>query len=571
MPGVDRVLPSGLTARQLVRDMGPALMRLVTDGPAADDPLSAVTIHAPAEPGELEPGCIVLGVGVTTDRALLDLIAAMGRVGAGVLAVKGPVPAGAAVAGCPVAVIEVNPEASWMHVAATIREYLLDYARAQIRPDGGTGELFRLANTISASIGGPVTIEDRSSALLAWSAGQDRADSSRIETILGRAVQHRWLTALRERGAFERLHATADPVYVESIAPDQLPRVAIAVRAGSDILGYVWAAVSEPPGEDRLRELRRFAPVVALHLSTIRAETTHARHERRELAAAVLGGSADRAGARRLRLGPGPVCVLAVAARPREDNGAGPGHGAGHSSGHGSRLDAGYGAAHGASPDAGTDASEAAELRRFEDSLELYLAAVHPRSVTVAKTGAVYALVGWPTGAAAPLDSSLRLARDFLGRSPRAGGYVVAVGGPAESVEQVARVRPGVDAALRALRHPACPGPAVRTVDDTMLSILLWQLVDAADSLGLPETTGALRRLRDHDGADGVLTTTLAAYLDAAGVTEVAADALRIHVNTMRYRLRRIREVAGLDFADADAVLLAQLQLRVDALRTARD
>jgi len=36
----------------------------------------------------------------------------------------------------------------------------------------------------------------------------------------------------------------------------------------------------------------------------------------------------------------------------------------------------------------------------------------------------------------------------------------------------------------------------------------------------------------------------------------------------MRYRLRRIREVSGLDFADADAVLLAHLQLRVRELRT---
>jgi DNA-binding PucR family transcriptional regulator len=535
----DRMQPAGLTARQLVRDMGPALLRLVTDGPRADDPLSVVSIHAPAEPGELEPGAVVLGVGVTTDREVLALVAAMTRTGAGVLAVKGPVPDAATE--CALAVIEVNPKASWMHVAATIREYLLDYARAQIRPDGGTGELFRLANTISAAIGGPVTIEDRSSALLAWSAGQEKADSSRVETILGRAVQHRWLTALKERGAFEQLHASTDPIYLDSIAPGQLPRVAIAVRAGSDILGYIWAAVSEPPGEDRLRELRRFAPVVALHLSTIRAETTHARHERRELAAAVLGGSADRAGVSRLRLGPGPVCVLA-AARASEDTGH----------------------------DAGMDATEAAELRRFEDALELYLAAVHPRSVTVAKTGAVYALVGWPAGTAQALDSSCRLARDFLGRSPQARDYVVAVGGPAESVEQVARVRPRVDAALRALRHPACRGPVVRTVDDAMLSVLLLQLVDASDSLALPETTGALHRLEQHDGADGVLTTTLAAYLAAAGVTEVAALALRIHVNTMRYRLRRIREVSGLDFTDADAVLLAQLQLRVNALRAGR-
>jgi DNA-binding PucR family transcriptional regulator len=538
----DPALPSGLTARQLVRDMGPALLRLVVDRPGADDPLSAVTIHSPAEPGELEPGCIVLGVGVTTDREVLELGAAMARVGAGVLAVKGPVPASAREGA--MAVIEVNPEASWMHVAATIREYLLDYARAQVRPDGGTGELFRLANTISDAVGAPVTIEDRLSALLAWSGGQEKADSSRVETILGRAVQHRWLAALNERGAFERLHSSTDPVYLDPVAPGQLPRVAIAVRAGSDILGYVWAAVAGPLGEDRLRELRRFAPVVALHLSTIRAETTHARHERRELAAAVLGGSADRAGVSRLRLGTGPVCVLAAATRARADTAGG---------------DAGT--------DAGTDAAEAVELRRFEDALELYLAAVHPRSVTVAKTGAVYALVGWPAGTGTALDSSHRLARDFLGRSPQARDYVVAVGGPAESVEQVARVRPTVDAALRALRHPSCRGPAVRTVDGAMLAVLLVQLADATDSLGLPETTGALRRLRQHDGADGVLTKTLAAYLDAAGVSEVAAVALRIHVNTMRYRLRRIREVSGLDFADADAVLLAQLQLRVSALR----
>jgi DNA-binding PucR family transcriptional regulator len=99
----------------------------------------------------------------------------------------------------------------------------------------------------------------------------------------------------------------------------------------------------------------------------------------------------------------------------------------------------------------------------------------------------------------------------------------------------------------------------------------MLQLVDATESLRLPETTGALHRLRQHDGADGVLTETLAAYLDAAGVTEVAAVALQIHVNTMRYRLRRIREVSGLDFTDADAVLLAQLQLRVNALRRGGD
>ena len=75
--------------------------------------------------------------------------------------------------------------------------------------------------------------------------------------------------------------------------------------------------------------------------------------------------------------------------------------------------------------------------------------------------------------------------------------------------------------------------------------------------------TGPLRRLAAHDGPDGVLTETLAVFLAVGCVAEDAATRLRVHVNTLRYRLRRIREVSGLDFQDADQMLLAQLQLRL--------
>jgi sugar diacid utilization regulator len=100
--------------------------------------------------------------------------------------------------------------------------------------------------------------------------------------------------------------------------------------------------------------------------------------------------------------------------------------------------------------------------------------------------------------------------------------------------------------------------------------VLLLHLADVTESLGLPESTGAVHRLVEHDGPGELLTGTLAAYLDAARATETAAAGLHIHANTMRYRLRQIRGISGLDFADADAMLLAHLQLRVRALRTTR-
>ncbi len=522
-----------LSVRQLVDNIGPALLRLVQEGTGSGGPLTDIVIHAPGAPTQLGPGCVVLGVGVTTEAELSELTAAMRQAGAHVLALKGPVPP---LSDETPAVIEVNRDASWMHVATTVREQLLEFARTRVRSADSGAELFALANAVYEAVGAPVTIEDRFSALVAWSEGQDRTDSERIETILGRAVHQRTLAEQRERQEFERLHASTEPVYMAATGADQLARVAIAVRAGSDVLGYIWAAVPGPLGEAATARLREFAPVVALQLVALRTETSYARRQRGELAAAVLGGSADPVEASRLQLGSGPVCVLAAAPRMAGDR--------------------------------SSDALDAAGLRRFADTLEYFLAAVHPRSAVVAGTGAVYVLAAWPSEHAAPLESAVALARDFLVRTPLAGDYVVAVGGPAGSMSRIAGVRAQADAALRALRHPAVRGPAVRTVEDMALAVLLLHLADVTETLSLSDAGGALRRLRQNEGQDGPLAATLAAYLAAAGATDTAAETLHIHPNTMRYRLRRIREVSGLDFADADAMLLAHLQLRVRELRT---
>ncbi|MGA5627044.1 hypothetical protein ACPCTH_19305 [Streptomyces cellulosae] len=55
----------GLTARRLVAEMGPTLLRMAVEGPGADRPLTGVVIHDPAAGAELERGCVVLGVGLS--------------------------------------------------------------------------------------------------------------------------------------------------------------------------------------------------------------------------------------------------------------------------------------------------------------------------------------------------------------------------------------------------------------------------------------------------------------------------------------------------------------------------
>ena len=62
-----------------------------------------------------------------------------------------------------------------------------------------------------------------------------------------------------------------------------MPRVAVAVRAGDEVLGSIWAAVKEPLKEDRMQALRDGARVVALRMLRIRAGADVERRLRADL------------------------------------------------------------------------------------------------------------------------------------------------------------------------------------------------------------------------------------------------------------------------------------------------
>jgi DNA-binding PucR family transcriptional regulator len=65
--------------------------------------------------------------------------------------------------------------------------------------------------------------------------------------------------------------------------------------------------------------------------------------------------------------------------------------------------------------------------------------------------------------------------------------------------------------------------------------------------------------------ADRVLTETAEVFLDCAGSASRAASALRIHRQTLYYRLTRIQALTGLDLGDGEHRLLLHA-----AVKTAR-
>ncbi|RBY96019.1 PucR family transcriptional regulator [Blastococcus sp. TF02-8] len=86
---------------------------------------------------------------------------------------------------------------------------------------------------------------------------------------------------------------------------------------------------------------------------------------------------------------------------------------------------------------------------------------------------------------------------------------------------------------------------------------------------------GAWRAVTELDGpdpavlpllTDPVLTATAETFLDLAGSAARTAEALRVHRQTLYYRLGRITALTGLDLADGDDRLLLHVALRAARL-----
>jgi purine catabolism regulator len=143
-------------------------------------------------------------------------------------------------------------------------------------------------------------------------------------------------------------------------------------------------------------------------------------------------------------------------------------------------------------------------------------------------------------------------------------GFTVSVGfsGPADAPA-------GVAGSLR----------EVTSVMESLARFKRWSQVVAVPELGLTGLLAAVtdERLVDysrrhlgpliqHDTSrKGNLVATLRAYLET-GEQQQAAQRLRVHPNTLRYRLDRIREISGVDLEDPETRLNLAVALRVQAL-----
>jgi sugar diacid utilization regulator len=97
--------------------------------------------------------------------------------------------------------------------------------------------------------------------------------------------------------------------------------------------------------------------------------------------------------------------------------------------------------------------------------------------------------------------------------------------------------------------------------DDLGVFRLFGSVADPADLEDLMHRwLGAILRYDRAHGSE--LVATLSAFLECGGNQEQTADALTIHRSTLKYRLKRIREISGYDLADVDTHLNLHLATR---------
>jgi len=561
---------------RVLDDLGATLLELVcapsgaVTGPGSDE-IGGVAIHDPVDEPVLPRRALVLGVGVHAAPDTASLLLSLGKHDAAGLVLRSPVTVDpavrAAVESSGVPLVALTRGASWTQLAALLRSLL---AEGDVGDDGAetlggipSGDLFSVANAVAALIDAPVTIEDRSSRVLAFSGRQDEADRSRVETILGRQVPERYSRLLAERGVFRELYRSDQPVYIEPPSgaglPDfALPRAAVAVRAGDEVLGSIWAAVREPLTPDRARAMCDAARLVALHLLRIRAGADVSRRLRADLVSTALeGGTGAFEAVRRLGLADQPVVVLALAV------------------------------------------TDPAERARLADGLAMHLSAIHPRCAAALVGDVAYGLVpvvpsgaSGVTGAAGSAGTegadglegelrAVRIATGFLDRVGDRSRPVIGIGQVAFDAAGLPAARACADRALRVLRSDvarASSGPGDKAGDgadgdartgrrvarlaDVHAEALLMELRDLAAAHG-DRPTGPVARLSGYDAEHGTnLVETLGAWLDAFGDVAAASAAMFVHPNTFRYRLRRLTEVSGIDLTDPEQRFAAMLQLR---------
>ncbi|WP_329331420.1 helix-turn-helix domain-containing protein [Streptomyces sp. NBC_00663] len=526
MSSSDRTNSAAVTIGHLVGTVGAPVLMALTAPRDLDRPVRGTALHDPADPLPKGVDQLLLVPGLQADEpAATDLVQeAAGRGYCGmVFKVRGrnATELVDAASRGDFTLLAAADEISWRHLDALLLSVLGSQGVGG-EPTATTEEgLFTLANAASAVIGGSVAIEDLDRRVMAYSSSPDqRIDSLRREGILSRRVPEIDHNLERYRIVLDSGGVVRFPE-----ALGALPRAAVAIKAGTQPLGTVWA-IESPHGisADGERALVDCARLAALHILRNRnANELELQKRESALLGALEGLWATHETNFRLSIPPGAELGLLAFA-------------------------------------ASTDAAGLLALTaRLGHVLSRHVVPFRPDASIATTSRAIYVLL--PSGGA---PAAMRLAHSALAAIRDSfGDFVRAAVAPTETdPAALPSMRREVDDILRVTTaHPDAPSAA--TLTDVRARLLLTRVGDQLTGEPRLRHPG-IAALAAHDTEHGTdFAASLLAWLEAVGNVAEAAARLGVHTNTLRYRLRRITELFGLSLEEPDDRLSVWLQLRL--------
>lgn len=192
---------------------------------------------------------------------------------------------------------------------------------------------------------------------------------------------------------------------------------------------------------------------------------------------------------------------------------------------------------------------------------------IHPNYICIPRADSVLLLLG------SPLEDRWSLARHVLLRCQERVRNLqvhVGLGEPRESPGEVVESYREAESALQVgqrLRDAEDPDDRIHAFSTLGVQRLLFALCqESPEALRhfVDNVVGPAVRYDECHGTD--LVKTLKAYIECNGNVSEAADLLHVHKHTVRYRLRRVTELTGLDVTKFEGATQLYLAVRATEL-----
>ncbi|MFE6888529.1 helix-turn-helix domain-containing protein [Streptomyces sp. NPDC057694] len=534
--------PQDATLRQVLAHDEDGVLRLVLAPSGPDAPVRGVLI-GDEDAARPHDGHIVLAAGLAPDPvAAAERVRELAGRGATALVLRdtgdGQPPAEivAAARETGLALLVRAGWADWADAVELVRSACAFAALGtgdRLAGDIAGGGLAVLAAEVARYCGASITVEDTQFRVLAHSATGPDADPVRQSTILGGKVPDWRVAELRRAGLLRALWSSRDVIHRAAHGGDP-ERLIVAIRNGGEMLGSIWAAADGGGFTPEAPEaLRRAAEVAVPYLLQHRLRVGSERRREQHAVRGLLSGEGDRR-SHMWSLGLTAQTPCAVVVAEQEE-------------------------------------SAAPFPERVFQTLALQARAHRPGTRYLRESHRLTVLLPVPDGQE---RDAVALARDLASLAAampdapavRVGaGPVVASPLTATASAEEARlvVRVLREREVRAARTDGEPPLRHAGPSDVRQSVAVLRVLDAVRPLW--ERHGG--PVHDMVAADlatgGDLVRSLTEYLDAAGDIPRAARLLTLHPNTLRYRLKRVRERFGLDLDDPDTRLIVTLATRL--------